>query len=180
MELDVSGVAGQPGKSLEVPLTVRLDPADVGDDLLAIPGDLSGTAQVFGSERGALLHLQLKGQVEIRCARCLQPFRLPVHLQISEEFRTGPATAGAAELQSDKDGSTFVQVEDGAIPVDEVVRQHLLLALPMKPLCREDCAGLCPRCGANLNEGACQCQPEAGDPRFAALRKLLDSPEAGQ
>nr|PZN44722.1 MAG: DUF177 domain-containing protein [Bacillota bacterium] len=179
MQLDVSEVVGQPGAAMEVPLTVGLDPGDLGADVLGVPGPLTGTAEVVGTEEGALVQFRLQGEVELACGRCLQPYRFSVHLTFAEEFRTGPVAVGSAELEAADDGSTFVVVADGLIPVAEVVRQHLLLALPMKPLCRPDCAGLCPGCGVNLNEEPCRCEPEAGDPRLAVLRKLLDNPEAG-
>jgi uncharacterized protein len=55
------------------------------------------------------------------------------------------------------------------------VRQYALLAIPMKPLCREGCAGLCPTCGRNLNQGPCDCPPQVLDPRLSGLRKLLST-----
>ena len=62
------------------------------------------------------------------------------------------------------------------LDLGEVVREQVLLALPLKPLCREDCRGLCPRCGQNRNLGPCGCPPpeEPGDPRLEPLRKLVD------
>ena len=61
---------------------------------------------------------------------------------------------------------------DDQIDLDEVLREQFYLALPMKPLCREDCAGLCPQCGTNRNTGTCSCETEPEDPRLAPLRRL--------
>jgi len=72
--------------------------------------------------------------------------------------------------EDDLDTSVY---RDDQIDVNEVLREQFYLVLPMKPLCREDCAGLCPQCGTNLNGGACGCEPPVEDPRLAPLRKLM-------
>ena len=59
-------------------------------------------------------------------------------------------------------------------PLDELVEADLILSLPFKNLCREDCRGLCPICGKNLNEGLCGCRPQTADPRLEILRQLID------
>jgi uncharacterized protein len=66
----------------------------------------------------------------------------------------------------------FIIDEHHILDLTEAIRQYALLALPMKPLCQESCAGLCPSCGHNLNQGACNCPPEAGDPRWSELNEL--------
>jgi uncharacterized protein len=64
-------------------------------------------------------------------------------------------------------------LEDDQINTDQLLRENLLLSLPLQPLCRDDCRGLCPRCGANLNQEPCGCERPPADPRMDALRKLL-------
>jgi uncharacterized protein len=92
-----------------------------------------------------------------------------------------PAAAGQPEAQEEEvelsDRDVVVGYYEGdRLDLGEVVREQVLLGLPLKPLCREDCHGLCPRCGKNRNAGACGCKPEeeAGDPRLEPLRKLFD------
>jgi DUF177 domain-containing protein len=78
------------------------------------------------------------------------------------------------------DGQSDLKVEDlefsyydgEEVDLTPLIREQTLLALPTRPLCREDCRGLCPRCGANLNQGDCGCPTEAGDPRLSVLRSL--------
>ena len=73
-----------------------------------------------------------------------------------------------------EDNDELILVESQEIDLDELVMSDLLLTLPMKHLCREDCKGLCAQCGKNLNEGDCGCKKKPVDPRLEALRKLLD------
>ena len=81
-------------------------------------------------------------------------------------------TSGSLLSLPDEPGC-FTIDEHHILDLTEAVRQYALLALPMKPLCRQDCAGLCPTCGHNLNQGGCGCPPQGPDPRWSGLNKLL-------
>ena len=76
-------------------------------------------------------------------------------------------------LSSEEDSDELILVEDGRLDVDGLLREDILLDVPPKFLCREDCKGLCPTCGKNLNQGGCGCTQEEIDPRLAVLQKLL-------
>jgi len=73
-----------------------------------------------------------------------------------------------------EDDLTTAFYSEGVLDVIDLLREQFQLVLPMKPLCREDCKGLCPECGTNLNRGTCDCTPHWEDPRLAALKGLLD------
>jgi uncharacterized protein len=114
-------------------------------------------------------------ELELTCSRCLDPFRMPVdaafdlrYLPASEALVEGDGEGEVTE--DDLDTSVY---RDDQIDVNEVLREQFYLVLPMKPLCRDDCAGLCPQCGTNLNGGTCGCEPPVEDPRLAPLRKLM-------
>lgn len=115
---------------------------------LTSPVRLRVHAEAFDDEILALVSAEALAALE--CARCLERFERP--LKSSLELHA-PFTGGDLEI-------------------DEEVRQSLLLALPVKPLCRPDCKGLCPRCGRNWNTGACSCGDEKGGEPFAALKNL--------
>jgi uncharacterized protein len=111
-------------------------------------------------------------ELELTCSRCLEPYRMPVDAEF--DVRYLPASEGTGEderevTEDDLDTSVY---RDNQIDVNEVLREQFYLALPMKPLCREDCAGLCPRCGTNLNAGTCSCVTQWEDPRLAPLKGL--------
>lgn len=114
--------------------------------------------------------------LELRCSRCLEPFTLPVDsafdLRYLPEGTAAPdVDTDDGELADDDTAATFYR--DETIDLGDLVREQFYLALPMKPLCRPDCKGLCPQCGTNLNTDTCQCQPRWEDPRLAGLKALI-------
>jgi len=122
---------------------------------------------------------QLDGTLEVDCARCLERYAVTLGQELDLFYL--PAAAGQPEAQEEEielsDRDVVVGYYEGdRLDLGEVVREQVLLGLPLKPLCREDCQGLCPRCGKNRNAGPCGCTPEeeAGDPRLEPLRKLFD------
>lgn len=111
-------------------------------------------------------------ELELTCGRCLEAFRMPFESRL--DVRYLPATELATEDErevAEEDLDTSYYRED-QIDLNELLREQFYLALPMKPLCRDDCAGLCAQCGTNLNTEACQCTSEWEDPRLAPLREL--------
>ena len=112
-------------------------------------------------------------ELELPCSRCLDPFRMPV--DASFDLRYLPATEMTADEErevQDEDLETSYYRDD-QIDLNELLREQFYLALPMKPLCREDCKGLCAQCGTNLNTGTCACAAEWEDPRLAPLKGLI-------
>ena len=131
-------------------------------------GDLKAPLRVWGAaeERAGILWLHLQGQgvyCDV-CARCTKPVEHPV----SFDLRLRLVEEAASEGEEDEAVYTGTRLD-----LSEQARQALLLSLPFKLLCREDCAGLCPQCGADLNSGACGCGGKQMDPRWAALSALL-------
>jgi uncharacterized protein len=112
-------------------------------------------------------------RAQVECDRCLKTIELPVSADFALEYITGAeyeSNSGAAELT---EAEMSVSVFDGeAIGVDEVVKEQILLAVPTRMLCREDCNGICPECGTDLNAGECKCFKDDIDPRWAALKNL--------
>jgi uncharacterized protein len=115
-------------------------------------------------------------EVTLLCARCARPFE---HRLVGT-FREGYRAGGAENEENEEEGSgapVIVTLAASLLDVTEVVRQHLILAVPMAPLCRRDCRGLCPRCGADRNEGDCNCPADAVDPRLEVLRGFRPAAE---
>ena len=133
----------------------------------------SRLVKVSGAVRNAAGALELVGAAEtvldVVCDRCLKP--------VTVEFETAVDTLLAEELE-DEENDEIVLLEDGQVDRDGVFAEAWILAWEGKHLCREDCAGLCSRCGKDLNDGPCGCGKEL-DPRFAALAKLLDKEPEG-
>lgn len=104
------------------------------------------------------------------CGRCLEPFPVGVRAPIDLRFVPRPPLGDTIELSSDDFETDFYAGDQ--LDLGAVVQTETTLALPMKPLCRPECRGLCPVCGGNRNVAACACPARAGDPRFAALKSL--------
>src|SRR5699024_7944567 len=111
-----------------------------------------------------LLEGSAETTLELVCDRCLKPFRQEMHLPVSTLL---------AETLEDEENDEIVLLDNGEVDLDEVFTTAAVLNMDAKHVCSEDCKGLCPTCGADLNEGSCGCKPER-DPRFAALAQLLD------
>jgi uncharacterized protein len=116
------------------------------------------------------VHGRLAATVPQTCGRCLEVFAARVEAPLDVRLVPRPAVADNVELGADDLDVDFY--ENDLLDLDRVVETETTLALPMKPLCREDCRGLCPVCGGNRNLVQCACAERAPDPRLAALRDL--------
>jgi uncharacterized protein len=140
-------------------------------------GRLIGQTRLIARATRKGAQVRLSGTVEalvgIDCARCLAP----VVSAVAEPFDllyepAGRAETAADETELDEEDLFVVFYHDGLIDVDDLVREQVELALPMSGLCSDECRGLCPECGINLNYGECRCENAQADPRWSALLEL--------
>jgi uncharacterized protein len=122
---------------------------------------------------GETLYLEgdFRTEAETDCSRCLETARLP----ISATFKYVLSSAQVehqVEQELGAEDLDFVSYQDDLVDLDPLIIEQILLQIPMKVLCREDCRGLCPRCGINLNKDHCQCHDERIDSRLAILKKM--------
>jgi uncharacterized protein len=120
--------------------------------------------------------IRLKGTLdttlEVACARCLEPVVVPVKRKFDLLYRPLGTDAGHEELSiTDAEAEISYYQGDGLL-LEDTLREQVLLAVPLKSVCRDDCKGLCPQCGKNWNEGACSCEDQLEDPRWAALKEI--------
>lgn len=127
---------------------------------------VEGQVRVTRTPQGLLFQVMLSATTPAECVRCLSPFDQPLRVLFTELYAF--SVRGMTE-------SGLLYPETGIVDLGPLVREYMLLELPIKPLCRPDCRGLCPVCGANQNEGLCRHEPTDIDPRLAVLRSLLDS-----
>jgi uncharacterized protein len=113
-----------------------------------------------------------RAESPLACSRCLEPAPWMVEENFAVDYRLSADTPLDAELGLDDDDLNMVFIDGDEVDLSELAAEQVLLALPMRHVCDEGCAGLCPQCGANRNrEGACSCEPEI-DPRWRALADL--------
>ena len=113
---------------------------------------------------------EIRATVPQICGRCLEPFPAAVRAAVDVRVVPRPTTGDSVELAADDLDVDFYEKDE--LNLAALVETETALALPMKPLCREGCLGLCPVCGANKNQVACACRPAPPDPRLAVLRDL--------
>ena len=162
MKLDVVETAFPLGESRAFSFTAAPESLDMGEDVQHFRGEIrvDGTVMNTGSS------FRVVGTVAVCrrfvCDRCLSAGERAVTLDFTEDYTKTPGETNEAALY---DGESIV--------LDDLVRDTLLVAEPLRELCKSDCKGLCPVCGQNLNEGTCDCDSFVPDPRLAALESLL-------
>ncbi len=155
------------GFFLEAPLgtsrTYELNyPTIQVDELTLTP--LQGEFTAVRTSEGVYITGQLHTIQHIPCTRCLEDAVIEIDINLDDLFYYPPDTASEGE---------YVLGEDGYIDLGPLVRELSILGVPLHPLCRENCQGLCPQCGQNFNQGQCECEIDDIDPRLAVLKELL-------
>jgi uncharacterized protein len=134
---------------------------------------LVGSVRFTRTNTGVLVDVNAHGVVEMLCTRCLNPSTQQIELQFRDEFHSKIEVNTGVPLPKPDEEDPFYIDESHLVDLGEAIREYALLELPMQPLCRPDCKGLCPICGADLNAVPCGCQSEESDDRFAVLKNLL-------
>ena len=135
---------------------------------------VEGGVRLIRTDRSILVRGTLHTEVAVTCSRCLILFRCPLTLDIEEEYFPTTDVVSGVRLSLPEEPGSFTIDEHHVLDLTEAIRQYVLTAIPMKPLCREDCAGLCPHCGSSLNQGPCNCLSQGVDPRWSDLAKLIN------
>ena len=139
---------------------------------MAAPVDLQ--FDIFKDKQQFRLVGSVKTTLELPCSRCLEPFTLPVEQTFDLRYQPHAQNTGEGEREIEEEDLATAYYREGLLDVTDMLREQFQLALPMKPLCRDDCRGLCPECGAALNRTTCGCTPKWEDPRLAPLKGLLN------
>lgn len=150
----------------------QIDFADANVEQVS-PLDASGTAELLANTEGEV-RIQGRFSVEMgcECDRCLGRARFPLEAPFDLFYRPMSVIARVEEVEIDEGEAEIAFYEGGGMLLEDVLREQVLLALPMQRTCREECLGICPNCGANRNETVCECRPDAGDDRWQALKNL--------
>lgn len=152
MKISLDPKKSAAGTTAKVKTTFSLEPISVRSRGFFFPSPLELDVALFFQEESIYMQGELRLTIGMSCSRCLEEMTMDFTIPLSEEFQ--------------RDGE---EVEEEAIDVTAVVLENILLEIPQKPLCHEDCKGLCPCCGEDKNTKECLCEVESIDPRFAAL-----------
>jgi uncharacterized protein len=166
------------------PLQFKLDfepgAIDYGPEITQrSPLAVEGRADLIEENRGPRAIVQdirlqgsYSGEFEVPCARCLEPVRNTLKGQFDLLFRPLGADQGSSERSISASETEIGYYQESGLTLEDVLREQVLLSLPARTLCREDCKGLCPRCGRDLNSEPCACDKAPADPRWSALSDL--------
>jgi len=138
-----------------------------------------GQAEVLHEHRGPkdiVADIRLKGRFagnfQVPCARCVEPVEIPLAAEFDLIFRPAGADSDAPERSITAPETEIGYYQKDSLSLEDVLREQVLLSLPVRTLCKPDCKGLCPRCGENRNIQACSCEEGPSDPRWQALPGL--------
>jgi uncharacterized protein len=167
MRLNLKDIIHVPGAVL--PFQFQLDLSDLEfHGACPVSEPVTVTGQIRNMADALLLEAEVVTTLHLICDRCNKPF--------IREMRVPIETLLAEELADETHDDQIVLLDGGEVDLDEVTTTAVVLAMDTKTLCSEDCKGICPGCGADLNVEPCRCKPEP-DPRFAKLKKLLQTEE---
>jgi uncharacterized protein len=161
--VDVAELLKKPGEEILFSGPVQLDPVRLGQEQIEFEGPFAVGVRLSNAGQGVLIKGSADGSLRLQCSRCLEWFAHPVRLEIDE--------VAVARDDARKDG--LFPIEEKKIDLVPVVYENALLAVPIKPLHRPDCAGLCAVCGKNLNEEPHTHETEEIDERLAPLKDFF-------
>jgi len=142
------------------------------DDDIKVIGPLNGHVRMRRTNQGLLVDGWVELTLDLSCNRCLKEFELPMHVNFEEQFYPTFDVVSGLPLAPFDENEIFPIDAHHQVDLTEAIRQNLLTDLPMVVVCKEDCKGLCPQCGQDLNLGSCECEPEV-DARLSVLKTLL-------
>lgn len=165
LQLNIARLKRSPGDSVQFDLLADLSPLEMPGESLSFSGPVKAGLVVNNTGATLAVEGEVSGRLNLTCGRCLEFFEYFFEVPIEETYTPAPASEG--------DRGEAVPFTGDVLDITPEVVKSIILALPMKAVCREECPGLCPKCGHNLNEGRCGCGNEEFDPRLSALKDLL-------
>lgn len=159
----------QVGSVREVELGDIIELKGVDDD-----GKVGGKLRLTRTDCGILVAGMLTVTITAVCSRCLELFQCKLKFPFEEEYVTTVDVYSGLPLDTSARVDSFTIDDHHILDLTDAIGQYAVMAIPIKPLCKPVCAGLCPGCGQNLNNGHCNCLPAEADPRWSRLRQLVN------
>jgi len=163
LQLDISMLKRAPGDFSRFDLSAELPELELQGEFLSFPGPVRANLVVSNTGSTIVVEGEVSGRIRLNCVRCLEPFDYFFEVPVKETY------AQAAQDSGDE----VVPFSGDILDITPEVLKGIILSLPMKAVCREDCRGLCSKCGCNLNKDRCDCSNGEIDPRLSVLKELL-------
>jgi uncharacterized protein len=142
------------------------------DLVLGLAGPLKASTEIYKAGDRYVLEGSLRGKLRAMCDRCAEAYIRELNVTFRVFLASPPSEGFDEEVSLTPEDLAGDFIVGDTVELDDIVREQIFLAVPMKSLCSDTCRGLCPDCGANLNQGECGCRKSPGRPEFAALKKL--------
>ncbi len=165
MILDVSKILKETGGKIEIDSELDFEDVDFLGESFHFEKPLSLLGKIYNNGKSLRLELDVKGEMMVHCARCMKPMNTEISFEVCENFMQDEGE------EADEDIILFSGTK---IELLEIVSNNFFMNAQGKYLCSEDCKGLCPKCGKNLNDGDCNCEDDDIDPRWAGLKAIMD------
>ena len=168
IEIDVSKLLENSGEEIEASGDVVLEPTKLGDETIEFPAPFSFSVRLSNVGDGIVVNGETSGSVRLHCGRCLEPFTYETAVSFEELAVFAPEDGEEREVDD------AFELADEKLDVVPIIYQNVMVEVPIRPLCREKCAGLCSECGKNLNEEPHEHKQERIDERLAPLRDFFE------
>ena len=176
LQFNVAGLLKGPvGGTRSYDFRIPVSQLDQLDESFDVTGPFIGAVRFLKSTETIYVQSQGELTIHLACSRCLEPFDSIIEVEFEDEFHPSIDISSGRVLQDTGEDKALVIDLQHILDLTEVMRQAIIIALPVTPLCQQDCAGLCPICGVNRNEDQCTCQDADTDPRWDALSALITS-----
>ena len=161
-------------RKIRFDLALKAEEIDYLDNRLrqTTPLKAAGVAELLGATQEIRVKGRLSVQMAAECDRCLESALFPVEQDFDLLYRPEPIEGESEEKELDESAAELAYYEGGGLELKNVLREQVLLALPMQRVCRPDCKGICPVCGQNRNQVACGCETRPMDDRWSALKSF--------
>ncbi|MDK2821065.1 MAG: hypothetical protein PWP31_1030 [Clostridia bacterium] len=176
VKIGVSNLKARPGSELDFCLKENWSYLKTSEAKLPIIAPVVVQGRVTNNKGIFTVTAKVATTLELICDRCLSKYNLKVSVPLEELYAEGSVIKSLPE-ENEKEDQEIRLLEKYQIDLGPAVNQALIMALPMKFLCKEDCLGLCSQCGQNLNKGQCQCESDSIDLRFEVLKQWLNNKE---
>jgi uncharacterized protein len=177
VKIGINELKMKPGNQLKFSLEERWKELQIGKESISFVAPVRVEGELTNTGKFIYLKGHASTELELPCARCLEAFVYPLKVPLEEEYCSETVFHSLPETDALRDEVRVYQGDN--LDLKPAVEEAFILALPMKWVCREECRGLCPRCGKNLNVEQCDCQKEEIDPRLYKLAELLSQDGGG-
>jgi len=174
MKIDISDIVDKKGQSKDIDLALTQDSIEFEGELIKFASDVLIKGKLYVQENIVFLDANLKTEIILTCVRCLEEYKFLLEIPIIEKFTLNKAVYS----KKTNEGTTnqmddLILLQESSINISKLMEDAIIVTLPIQKLCKQDCNGLCQKCGMNLNLKSCECETSDIDPRMDRLKDLF-------